>query len=118
MTSNHTTIDTNNRSFDRKSNGADKSNVRSKFPLRLRRSFSAPPSTKRRLIEEHYRLDETKSVVLPGLPKHEDDWPRDAHDFFNLVVLVRDPFNFKSGIFGSIIITKYVFTFFAYYRFL
>ena len=89
MKSNNTKVDSKELSFDKKVNGADRSSVRSRFPLRIRRSFSAPPSTKRRLIEDHYRLDETKSVVLPGLPKHEDDWPRDAHDFFNLVVLVR-----------------------------
>jgi hypothetical protein len=82
----NTTIDTNELT-----NGADKSSKRSKIPLRIRRSTSAPPpSTRRRLIEDYYRLDETKSIVLPGLPKQEDDWPRDAHDFFNLVVLVRD----------------------------
>jgi hypothetical protein len=43
-------------------------------------------------IEEHYRVEgETtkERVVLPGVPKHEADWARDAHDFFNLVVLVR-----------------------------
>lgn len=58
--------------------------------MRRRRSTSAPPTTGRRLIEEHYRVDAThaQTVVLPGAPKHEDDWARDAHDFFNLVVLV------------------------------
>jgi hypothetical protein len=56
--------------------------------LRNRRSLSAPPTTGRRLIEDHYCVDTTRSVVLPGVPKHEDDWARDAHDFFNLVVLV------------------------------
>jgi hypothetical protein len=54
-----------------------------------RRSNSAPPLARRSLIEEHYRVDETHSVILPGVPKQDDDWPRDAHDFFNLVVLVR-----------------------------
>lgn len=58
--------------------------------MRRRRSTSAPPTTGRRLIEEHYRVDSThaQTVVLPGAPKHEDDWARDAHDFFNLVVLI------------------------------
>lgn len=58
---------------------------------RLRRSASAPSSSTK-LVEEHYRVegDTTASrVVLPGVPKHEADWARDAHDFFNLVVLVR-----------------------------
>jgi hypothetical protein len=42
------------------------------------------------MIDEHYRVEgKTKErVVLPGVPKHEADWARDAHDFFNLVVLV------------------------------
>lgn len=58
--------------------------------MRRRRALSAPPSVRRsRLIEEHYRVDDTHTVVLPGVPKHDDDWARDAHDFFNLVVLVR-----------------------------
>lgn len=55
-----------------------------------RRSKSAPPAAPRRkLIEEHYRVDTAEREVLPGVPKHGDDWARDAHDFFNLVVLVR-----------------------------
>lgn len=54
-----------------------------------RRSLSAPPRVRRSLIEEHYRVDETHTVILPGVPKQDEDWPRDAHDFFNLVVLVR-----------------------------
>jgi TLC domain len=46
-----------------------------------------------RLLEDHYRVDRVKNnprslVVLPGVPSHEDDWARDSHDFFNLVVLV------------------------------
>ena len=58
--------------------------------LRRARSSSAPPlSGRNKLIEEHYRVDTKEKVVLPGLPKHEDDWARDLHDFFNLIVLVR-----------------------------
>lgn len=59
--------------------------------FRRRRSTSAPPTTgqRTRLLEEHYRVDpENKRVVLPGVPKHEDDDARDMHDFFNLVFLV------------------------------
>lgn len=54
------------------------------------RSRSAPASTRKRhpLIEDHYRVDSEKRQVLPGLPKHDDDWKRDTHDFFNLVILV------------------------------
>lgn len=28
------------------------------------------------------------NVILPGVPKYEEDWARDSHDFFNLVVLL------------------------------
>ena len=84
------------RSENRKADSSNGNDVRdSRGPtsplrrmLRNRRSLSAPPATGRRLIEEHYCVDTTRSVVLPGVPKHEDDWARDAHDFFNLVVLV------------------------------
>mmetsp|Transcript_14800 Transcript_14800/g.24469 ORF Transcript_14800/g.24469 Transcript_14800/m.24469 type:complete len:308 (-) Transcript_14800:147-1070(-) len=65
----------------------------SRMMRRRRRSTSAPPSTtKRRLvIEDHYRTEGGEGearVVLPGVPTHEDDWARDAHDFFNLIVLI------------------------------
>ena len=43
------------------------------------------------LVEDHYRVDYTDTkhrVVLPGVPKHDDDWARDSHDFFNLIVLI------------------------------
>jgi hypothetical protein len=57
------------------------------------RSKSAPPSSTRRhqhhdLIEDHYRFDHEAHVVLPGVPKYDDDWARDCHDFFNLIALV------------------------------
>jgi hypothetical protein len=54
-----------------------------------RRSSSAPPAPERKkLIEDYYRVDTKARVVLPGLPKQDDDWSRDLHDFFNLIVLV------------------------------
>lgn len=60
--------------------------------LRRRRRHSAPPAPgRKRLIEDHYRVDYTENnhrVVLPGVPKHDDDWARDSHDFFNLIMLV------------------------------
>jgi TLC domain len=28
------------------------------------------------------------NVVLPGVPSYEEDWARDTHDYFNLIVLV------------------------------
>lgn len=57
---------------------------------KFRRARSAPPSSqrRRRLVEDHYRVDPEKKVLLPGLPAHDDDWARDSHDFFNLIVLV------------------------------
>jgi hypothetical protein len=58
-----------------------------------KRSSSAPPGPERKkIIEDYYRVDTStrfKLVVLPGLPKQDDDWSRDLHDFFNLIVLVR-----------------------------
>ena len=56
--------------------------------LRRRRARSAPPKLRRPLIEHHFRVDSTRHVVLPGVPQHEDDWYRDTHDFFNLIVLI------------------------------
>ena len=62
--------------------------------LHRMRSKSAPPSTTRRhpehhdLIEDHYRVDHDAHIVLPGVPKYDDDWARDCHDFFNLIALV------------------------------
>uniref|UniRef100_A0A7S3P3F3 TLC domain-containing protein n=1 Tax=Amphora coffeiformis TaxID=265554 RepID=A0A7S3P3F3_9STRA len=61
--------------------------------LRRRRRHSAPARTRRKrlLVEDHYRVEltETKQrVVLPGVPKHDDDWITDSHDFFNLIVLI------------------------------
>mmetsp|Transcript_27485 Transcript_27485/g.77060 ORF Transcript_27485/g.77060 Transcript_27485/m.77060 type:complete len:341 (+) Transcript_27485:162-1184(+) len=57
--------------------------------IRKRRSRSAPPALRRSvLLEEHFRVDPVKRVVLPGVPKHDNDFTRDVHDFFNLVILV------------------------------
>lgn len=64
-----------------------------------RRRLGPPP---RLALENHYRVDYTslaptilaqqsrrvRPVVLPGAPRHEPDWDRDVHDFFNLVALV------------------------------
>jgi hypothetical protein len=64
----------------------------SRLRRRRKRSTSAPPAPgRRRLLEDHYRVDyneHEKRVVLPGVPKHDDDWARDSHDFFNLIVLI------------------------------
>lgn len=57
-----------------------------------RRARSAPPKLRKPLmIEDHFRFEKNeggKRLVLPGVPKHEDDWARDSHDFFNLIVLL------------------------------
>eukprot|EP00542_Grammatophora_oceanica_P021048 CAMPEP_0194031656 /NCGR_PEP_ID=MMETSP0009_2-20130614/4775_1 /TAXON_ID=210454 /ORGANISM="Grammatophora oceanica, Strain CCMP 410" /LENGTH=321 /DNA_ID=CAMNT_0038671869 /DNA_START=42 /DNA_END=1007 /DNA_ORIENTATION=- len=75
---------------ENKSSRFEKENSRFAALTKRNRSSSAPPTTRRkRLIEEHFRVDPLdKKLVLPGVPKHEDDWPRDLHDFFNLVALV------------------------------
>lgn len=56
--------------------------------LRRRRTRSAPPKLRTSMIDQHFRVDADRKVVLPGVPKHEEDWYRDTHDFFNLVVLI------------------------------
>jgi hypothetical protein len=57
--------------------------------LRRRRSRSAPPALRTPpLLEHYYRVDTERKLVLPGVPQHEEDWLRDSHDFFNLVVLI------------------------------
>ncbi len=53
-----------------------------------RRSRSAPPKLRTPLLEHHYRVDPERKIVLPGVPTHEEDWHRDTHDFFNLIVLI------------------------------
>ena len=57
-----------------------------------KRSSSAPARIGRKrhlLVEDHYRVDPEDKKLLPGLPVNDDDWPRDLHDFFNLITLVR-----------------------------
>lgn len=59
--------------------------------IRRRRSSSAPPKLKKSLIEDHYRVEKNiggKRLTLPGVPNYEDEWARDSHDFFNLIVLI------------------------------
>lgn len=62
---------------------------RPKFGLKIRRrSQSVPARKKRSLIEDYYRVDTEENVVLPGMPTYDEDWQRDIHDFFNLIVLI------------------------------
>ena len=64
-------------------------------PTYKTRARSTPETIKERnalkygVIKDHYRVDSERRVVLPGVPKHEDDWVQESHDFFNLIVLVR-----------------------------
>lgn len=76
--------------LDSAMHASSKSGVAPLRKLRKSRSRSAPASLRKRhpLIEDHYRVDREKRVVLPGVPKQEDDFARDLHDFFNLIVLV------------------------------
>jgi TLC domain len=56
-----------------------------------RKSHSAPPALRKPLIEQHFNVERNelgRTRVLPGAIKHEDDWNRDMHDYFNLIVLV------------------------------
>uniref|UniRef100_A0A7S2HDI3 TLC domain-containing protein n=1 Tax=Helicotheca tamesis TaxID=374047 RepID=A0A7S2HDI3_9STRA len=58
---------------------------------RSSRSSSAPARlrhNRRPKIEDHYRVDPKNRALLPGVPVHNDDWARDSHDFFNLIVLI------------------------------
>lgn len=56
--------------------------------FRRRRARSAPPKLRTPLLEHHFRVDAERKIVLPGVPTHEEDWYRDTHDFFNLIVLI------------------------------
>jgi hypothetical protein len=76
-------------------NGTAVAPPRRRGPLqRLRRRGTASERTepagpaRQRLMEEHFRVDTDKRLLLPGVPRHDPDWARDSHDFFNLVVLV------------------------------
>jgi hypothetical protein len=63
---------------------------------RQRRCRSAPPVLRNKqpqvqLLDDHYCIERNeggRKFVLPGVPTHEDDWARDSHDFFNLIVLI------------------------------
>jgi hypothetical protein len=60
---------------------------------RIKRSRSAPPvfnrkNSRRSLVQQHYKIDKENHALLPGVPVHDDDFARDMHDFFNLIILV------------------------------
>jgi len=70
---------------------------RKSFPAplpNLRRRSNSEPSglgsnrQRRLLVEDYYRIEENSKILLPGVPSQDDDWSRDIHDFFNLIVLV------------------------------
>ncbi|KAL3942199.1 MAG: hypothetical protein SGARI_000346 [Bacillariaceae sp.] len=61
----------------------------------IRRAQSAPPALRKQqqsLVDQHFRVEHNQDTgrkeVLPGAIKHEDDWARDSHDFFNLIILI------------------------------
>ena len=55
------------------------------------RASSKPVNKDRiRLVDHHYKIDKQSRSLLPGLPLHDKDLARDIHDFFNLIVLVRE----------------------------
>jgi hypothetical protein len=41
---------------------------------------------KRRNHPPHH--EKVVNVILPGVPSYEEDWARDTHDYFNLIILV------------------------------
>ena len=54
-----------------------------------------PPSTPTPSLQKtevngksHNNVGKVVNVVLPGVPTYEEDWARDTHDYFNLIVLV------------------------------
>ena len=55
------------------------------------RASSKPVNKDRiRLVDQHYKIDKQSRSLLPGAKKHDKDLARDIHDFFNLIVLVRE----------------------------
>ncbi len=57
---------------------------------RRMRSHSVPVrvNNRRKIFEQHYKVDKDNQALLPGVPAHDHDLARDLHDFFNLIVLV------------------------------
>eukprot|EP00339_Tiarina_fusa_P023123 CAMPEP_0117011752 /NCGR_PEP_ID=MMETSP0472-20121206/10043_1 /TAXON_ID=693140 ORGANISM="Tiarina fusus, Strain LIS" /NCGR_SAMPLE_ID=MMETSP0472 /ASSEMBLY_ACC=CAM_ASM_000603 /LENGTH=346 /DNA_ID=CAMNT_0004714657 /DNA_START=128 /DNA_END=1168 /DNA_ORIENTATION=+ len=58
---------------------------------RRSRSLSMPSAvlvSSTTMLEEHFRVCPDSKVILPGVPEHDDDWARDSHDIFNLIVLI------------------------------
>ena len=54
-------------------------------------SRSAPLKLGKSLIEDHFQVEKNiddKRLALSGVPNYENDWARDSHDFFNLIVLI------------------------------
>jgi len=62
--------------------------LRNRLRDRLRDRQSKGKEKRFRLIGQHYKIDQNNRVLLPGVPKYEEDLTRDVHDFFNLILLV------------------------------
>jgi hypothetical protein len=45
-------------------------------------------SNKKQVHKKSHTNEKVVNVVLPGVPSYEEDWARDTHDYFNLIVLV------------------------------
>ncbi len=72
-----------------------------------RRANSEPRSLgsnkqRRLLVEDYFRIEKKTKILLPGVPSQDEDWSRDIHDFFNLIVLVSS-FTGKYGFFVFIV---------------
>ena len=86
--SNNKTAGNSSSSSSSSSRGMPRSRLRRRI-----RSRSAPAgfnrkNHRRRLVEQHFKIDKENMTLLPGVPAHDDDLARDLHDFFNLIVLV------------------------------
>lgn len=88
------TMSTNSNNTSAATNISSSSRGMPRSRLRRRiRSRSAPAgfnrkNHRRRLVEQHFKIDKENMALLPGVPAHDDDLARDLHDFFNLIVLV------------------------------
>ena len=48
----------------------------------------SPPSVMNGKKRRNQNQDRVVNVILPGVPSYEEDWARDTHDYFNLIILV------------------------------
>lgn len=53
----------------------------------LRHSPLSIMNNQKRRNQSHHH-EKVVNVILPGVPSYEEDWARDTHDYFNLIILV------------------------------